>query len=519
MRRLRLMGERKQNVIRNVLAKWISIILISVLQLVSRRIFIQYFSDSLLGLNSLLQSVVSMLSLLELGVGSAIYFSLYEPLACNDREKTNAIMKLYRTIYAWIGIAVLLVGVVLSFNLSFFVDTEVDLRTVRIVFAILLTDTVSSYFLAYRRNIFNADQKEYVCTNVDTITSVIATLFQIGITVLTRNYYLFLGSKVMWTVLSNVYIYFKATRDYPCITQKTNYKLPVAYMDKFKTNVKALCISNIATYLVFGTDNLLLSTFVSLGSVFIYSNYNLIIGTVNKLFHNIFNSAQASVGNYMVVNGKDMAYDLFNKMFFANYMITCFTTVSLLTMFNSFMTIWMGKSYTWPLGVVCLLIANNYLRYIGQTVSVFRNAAGIYSPYRFYKFWGLVEGAINVGASLFFINIFHGNEIVGVFIGTTISTLSVYSTTGPHALFKYYFGMGRINAFLRKTLVYTLLTVVYCAVAQIAIRMMAVDNVYINFILCALVSLLVPNVLNVFVFRKTPEYAYFKRIVASKLKR
>lgn len=511
------MEQRKKNVIRNILAKWLSVFLITILQLVSRKVFIQYFTDSLLGLRSLLQSIISMLSLLELGVGSAIYFSLYEPLANNDEQKINGIMALYKKIYSIIGVLVLFLGIVLMVFISHFVDTDVSLNTVRIAFVILLFDTVSSYFLAYRRNIFNADQKEYICTNIDTVTSIIAIVFQIGVTVLTRNYYLCLISKVVWTIIANFYIYTSAGKKYPYIKQTTNYKLPSEYMNKFKKDVKALCVSNISTYLVFGTDNLLISTFVSLGSVFIYSNYNTVIMTVNKLFHNIFNSTQASVGNYMVVHGKDKAYDLFEKMFFANYMITSFTTVSLLTMLNSFMVIWLGEKYTWPIAVVAVLVLNNYLRYIGQTVSVFRNAAGIYSPYIFYKYWGIVEGAINVGASLLFIQFFKGNEIVGVFVGTTISTVLVYATTGPHALFKYYFGIKKIKRFIQRYVVYTGLTIIYVFISLGSLYVLNISNIYLKFFVSSVISLLVPNLLNIALFYKTEEFTYFKDILVKKI--
>ena len=506
------MSGRKNNVIKNILAKWISTVIITVLQLIARKIFIEYYSNDLMGLSGLLQSVISMLSLLELGVGSAIYFSLYDPLAKREELKIAAIMRLYKNIYTGIGFAVLGAGLCVLPFLNFFIDTELEIHTVKIAYIILLTDTGMSYFMAYRRNVFNADQKEYICTNIDTITSFCATLTQIALTIMTGNYYLYIGSKVIWTLGANLFIYFYVGNRYPYIKQKTDFVLSKEFIAKFKGNVKALCVANIATYLVFGTDNLLISKYVSLGSVFIYSNYNTIISMVNKLFHNIFGSAQASVGNYMVTESKENTFELFKNMFFMNYLVTCFTSVSLLVVFNSFIEIWLGKGYILSLGIVAILVFNNYARHILQTSSVFRNAAGIYDPYRFYKYWGLVEGTVNLISSLILIHVLVGQELLGIFLGTSISTV-ITSIVGPHALFKYYFGIEKSKTYIRDYWIYLLLTVGYAVISIAICNLLFVANAWLNMIIALGIALIIPNASNAYLFRNSSSMLYFKNVL------
>lgn len=508
---------RKYYVIKNIFAKWISTAIITILQLIARKIFIQYYSDGLMGLSSLLQSVISMLSLLELGVGSAIYFSLYDPLAKHDDDKTAAIMHLYKRIYSIIGIAVLVLGLCLLPFINTFITTEVELSTIKTTYLILLFDTGLSYFMAYRRNIFSADQKEYIGTNVDTITNIGATITQIILTILVHNYYLYIGSKVVWTIGANVFLYIYAGNQYSYIRSKTNYRLSKEFISKFKSDVKALCIVNIASYLVFGTDNLLISKYVNLDSVFIYSNYNTIISTVNKLFHNIFNSAQASVGNYMIVEGKEKSYDLFENIFFINFLITCYTSVSLITVFNSFMEIWLGKEYILPLGTVAILIYNNYSRFILQTSSIFRNAAGIYNPYQFYKYWALVEGAVNLFASLILIYVLRGNEILGIFLGTSVSTI-ITSIVGPQALFKYYFGVEKLKKYICYYFIYLFLTVGYSVVSLFLYKIFHVENTWINTIIALVISAIIPNVFNMIIFRNSNSMNYFKKLLGKNKK-
>ena len=289
-------------------------------------------------------------------------------------------------------------------------------------------------------------------------------------------------------------------------------------MREFKKNVKTLCISNISTYLVFSTDNILISRYVGFGSVFIYSNYSMIISAVNKLFHNIFNSAQASVGNYVVNNDTEKSYMLFENIFFVNYLITGFTSVSLITMFNSFMKIWLGEKYVWPIYIVAVLVINNYLRFINQTVALFRNAIGLYNPYRFYKYWGFVEGGVNLVTSLVLIKIFKGEEIVGVFLGTTISTALVFSFVGTHALFKYYFGIDKLKSFVRKYFIYLSLTALYSFTCVLTLEQISIANNIIKFIIATLISLVVPNTLNFVIFRGNNNFAFLKRMIISKVK-
>lgn len=503
---------RKAFVFKNVFAKWVSMFLTSILQFFSRRIFINYFSDDLMGLSGLLQSVISMLSLLELGVGTAIYYTLYEPLTSHNTKKIAAIMNLYKKIYTFIGLAVFLIGLVIVPFLSRFINTDINIRTVRIAYYILLLDTASSYFLAYRRNIFNADQKEYFCTNVDTVTTLLATVTQVLLTIFTRNYYLYLAGKVIWTISANMIIYVCSSRKYSYIKNKSKYKLPTEYMQEFKRNLKTLCISNISSYLVFSTDNLLISAYVSISSVFIYSNYSMIINTVNKLFHNIFNSAQASVGNYVVSHSTDEGYKLFEEIFFVNYLITCFTSVALITMLNSFMKIWLGEKYIWPQYIVIILVTNNYLRFINQTIALFRNAKGLYSPYSFYKYWGGVEGIINIIVSLLFIKLFRKESIAGIFLGTTVSTVLAFSFSGIHALFKYYFGIEKLRSFLKKYFIFIFLTALYSLISLTLFSLVKANNDYIAFGFSTIISIMVPNTLNFLIFKKDLALIYYELI-------
>lgn len=496
---------REKYVLRNFIAKLLSTGLVTLLGFVSRKVFLNYLGDEVMGLHGLLLSVISMLSLLELGIGNAIYFSLYKPLTEKDDKQISAIMKMYANIYRVIGFLVLAIGLVLMLFLKFFVSTSLPDYTLYSAYVIVLLDAALSYYMAYRRNIFNADQKEYFNTNVDTFVNISVACLQMFAVFLTGNFYLFLLIKMIGTVLGNLFIYYKSDAKYPYLKKESDYKLSKEFMDTFIGNVKALCVVNISSYLVFGTDNLLLSKYADLTAIFIYSNYSVILAAVNQVFHAVFNSMQASIGNFMVVEGKEKSYDLFKKIFFINFLITSYTSVALVTLYNDAMEFWMGKNYVWPLVIVACLVFNNYLRYIGQGIGVFKNAAGLYNPYPAFKYLTLMEGTVNIVASLFFILVCKMG-VLGVFLGTSVSTL-VNTVAVPHAVYKYYFGTGFFD-YVRKYIQYLMLTVLYCIMSLVVCRLVKTDIIILNLAIGLVVSFLVPLGLSSLLYCKTEEFAF-----------
>lgn len=496
---------REKYVLRNFIAKLFSTALVTILSFVSKKVFLDSLGDTTMGLHALLLSVLSMLSLLELGIGNAIYFSLYKPLAEDDQEQIAAIVRMYAKIYRVIGALVFGIGMVLMPFLHFFVSTKLPDRIMYTAYAIMLVDTSLSYYMAYRRNIFNADQKEYFNTNVDTCINVAVSCLQMLTVVLTHNFYLFLMVKMVGTVAGNLYIYYHSGKKYPYLKKKSDYRLPKEFMDTFIENVKALCVVNISSYLVFGTDNLLLSKYTDLTAVFIYSNYTAILTAVNQVFHTLFNSMQASVGNFMVLEGKEKTYVLFKKIFFLNFLITGYTSVALVTLFNDAIELWMGKDYVWHIGIILVLVFNNYSRYVAQAIGIFKNAAGLYSPYPAFKYLTLLEGLVNLIASLFFIVVCDMGA-VGVFLGTSVSTI-VNTVAVPHAVYKYYFKMSPWD-YIKRYAQYILLTVSYCGISIGIYQWIRTENLILNLVFGVIISFVVPVGLTSLIYHKTEEYKF-----------
>lgn len=487
-----------------------------------RKIFVVYLTTELLGLNGLMLSIIGMLSIAELGVGEAINYSLYKPLAAGDKQQVNAIMRLYQKLY--IGIAVLIVilgiGVVPFLHFLIDADTTQPMSYIYQVYALFLLDTFLSYCLAYSRNIISADQKDYIVTNADTISQIITTILQIIVLAITQNYILYLVIKTFVTVVRNVVIFKLSHKMYPYLKNKNTKKLSADYKNELMANVKALFVTRLSYFFVSGTDNMLLSSFVSLSSVAIYTNYTTIITLLNKTFNTIFDKAKAGVGNYIVEGTGDKLYGLFKNIFFINFLLTSYTSVGLYVVCNEVITVWLGESFVWPRLTVAFLTFNNYSRYILQTCECFRGAMGLYSPRPFVKYLSLLEGLINLVASLALIFLLD-NRVLGVFAGTSISTV-VSTVVVPWIVYKFLLHRP-MKEFFVIYFKYLVIGVISLVMSSLLCNVLYTANHLLNVVIGIVVCTAVTGGLYVGIFRKTEEFKYFwslvDRFIGSRLRR
>ena len=502
---------RKRYALKNVIAKASYATIYAILSFVTRKLFIIYLGDTILGLSSVMASILSMLSLMELGVGNAIYFSLYKPLAEGDDGQVNAIMRLYKRLYAYIGMAVAVVGLCILPFLKLLVQKEIagsaiSMTYVYQVYFIFLTDSVLSYFLAYRRNIFSADQKEYIVTNTTTVVTFSYTILQILSLVYTQNYFVYLLIKVVATVGMNIYFYVKSCKSYPCLKEKEVPPLSEEYKKNLIKNVKALFMMSLSSFLVFGTDNMLLTYFVGFGAVAIYANYSTIINMVNQTFNTAISSMKSNVGNYLVTETKERRYQLFKNMFFVNFLITGFTSVGLLTLSNEFSGgIWLEERVVWPMAVLVILVFNNYSRYMSEAAGVFLSGAGLYSPYPLYKYWSLFEGLVNLAASICMVKVMDIG-VYGVFLGTSISTV-VTTIAVPHASFKYIIEKP-LTEYYKLYFKYMALTVLFSSASVGLFRVLHTGNAFLNIIIGGVLCVTIMFGGTILIFWKTEEFQY-----------
>lgn len=498
--------ERTNSSIKNLIFALVGQAAGVIINFIARTVFLRILTAEYLGLNGLFTNILSMLSLMELGVGSAMTFSLYKPLASNDKEKVKSLMSLYRKAYIIIGILILVIGIVITPLLPYFIDEMPNIdENINVIYILFVVNTSISYFYSYKRSLINSDQKRYIATAYRYGFYFFLNIAQITVLFITRNYIWYLITQIIFTFIENVCVSRKADKMYPYLKEKNINKLEKNDTEKIKKNVIAMIGHKIGGIVVNGTDNLLLSKFVGLVEVGIYSNYYLIINALNIILGQVFTAITASVGNLVATTNKEKVYNIFSKIFFLDFWLYGFSSICLLVLFNSFITIWLGSEYLFSIDIVLVLAINFYITGMRKAVLTFRDATGLYWEDRYKPF---AEAAINLIFSIILVKIF---GTIGVFIGTFISTMTTCFWVEPYVLYKYEFKLG-IKQYLKKYLIYTILTIIVGFITAILCNLISVSGIQ-GFIIKVIICVVVINGIFLIVLHRTEEFKYFKNLI------
>jgi O-antigen/teichoic acid export membrane protein len=245
-----------------------------------------------------------MLSLVELGIGAAIIFSLYKPLAENNIKKVRALMQLYKKSYNVIGLVIALLGICITPFLSFLIKEVPNVQNLNLIFILFVINSAISYFFAYKRNLIIADQHRYIATIYRYTFYSILNIFQIVFLYITKNYIIFLVLQITSTLLENICIAERADKMYPFLKEKGHEKLDNITMREIKKNTSAMILHKIGGVIVNSTDNILISMKVGIAWTGLYSNYQLIINALNTVIEQFFTAITASIGNLAATESK-----------------------------------------------------------------------------------------------------------------------------------------------------------------------------------------------------------------------
>lgn len=475
-----------------------------IISFIARIIFVKFLSDEYLGLNGLFTNLLTMLSLVELGVGSALVYSLYKPLADGDNEKVKSLMDLYRKAYNIIGGVVLIIGILFIPFYRYLISEVPSISHLDFIYILFVLNTAISYFYSYKRSLIICDQKRYIATIYRYVFYFLLNVFQIIVLFLTHNYILYLITQVVFTWLENICISIKADRMYPYLKDKNIKKLDKKELNTISKNVRAMLFHKIGGVVVNSTDNILISKLVGLIAVGMYSNYYLITSALDTITAQFFNAITASVGNLGACTNSKKVKETFNTTFFLNYLIYGVITVCLLILFNPFIEVWLGKKYLFDFGVVLVITICFYLKGIRKTCLTFKDALGLFWQDRYKP---IIESIINLVASII-LGIKYG--VLGIFVGTIISTVTTSLWIEPYVLYKYYFKENIID-YLYRFIKYTLVVVLTYLIVQKIVILISINGI-LGLLIKGVVSLILSILIMTIVFIKTKEIKHVKKI-------
>lgn len=505
---------RTNNSIKNSIASIVVYILNILMTFVMQSVFIRTLGAEYNGIKGLFTNILSMLSIAELGFGSAIVYNLYKPMAEKNEEEIKSLVKYYRNVYHIIAAVVLVIGIILLPIITVIVGETSVPENIKILFLLYLLNTVFSYLLTYKRSVLYADQKNYITNIVDSIFIILKNVAQIGIVILTKNFILFLICQIVFTVLENILINCIVNYKYRYVKKLTKTKKLDSIIEKdIMTKVKGLLFHKIGGFVVLGTDNIIISMTKGLGvvAVGLYSNYYLVINSVKNLFGTIISSLTASVGNLLIEKDKSKSRNIYKSMLLINSWLFCFASISIYCMIEPFVKIWIGEEYILSKFVLIALVVNLYIQGMRNTTNTFKEAAGIFFEDRFVP---ILESLINIVASLIFVQFF---GLAGVFLGTITSTMILFLYSYPKYVYKLVLN-GTYKEYFKLHIMHFLLTLIIALITGYLSSFIVIPNVWLQLVINVALCLVVPNILYFLFAIRMPEFAFYKQKLKNMLK-
>ena len=396
-----------------------------------RYVFIQCLSQEYLGVSGLFSNILTILSLAELGVGGAIEYSLYKPVADRDHRAIGALISLYRRAYLAIGCSIGGIGLLLIPLLPFLIRDAGQMENLRIIYALYLLNTVVSYFSAHKRSIFTADQRERVLSRYKIVFAFLLSGTQCLILILTRNFLLYLTVQLLCTIAENLWVSIRADRAYPFLREHRGERLPKEQIRDIVKNVKALMIYKVGSTALDGSDNIILSAFEGLAWVGRLSNYTLIISSVNVLILQLMNAMTASIGNYIASESSTQHEGLLRKASFYAFCLFGASAVCLACLSSPFIRLMFGPDYDLNPEAVAVLVLNYYIYGMMCPIWTFRSTMGLFVH---GKYRPLASAVINIVVSIWLADLIGP---VGVLLGTTITRATTNVWFDPYVIYKH----------------------------------------------------------------------------------
>lgn len=477
----------------------------SVLAFIYRTVFIQILGITYLGVNGLFTNIFSVLSLMELGVGSSIIFLMYRPLSEKDTEKIKTYMKFYAMMYRTIAIAIGIVGMAIIPFLKYIVKTDVEIPDMIPIYILTLLNTVSSYLFAYKRSILEADQKAYYNSINYSIFNIINTIARIIVLLITKNFLACLIVSIITSLLSNIEISLRANKMYPYLKDKNVKKLEKEQKLEIIKRMKAIMLHKIGNVIITSTDNIIISSFISVAIVGIYSNYSMVTNIIYTTVSLIFISVTASVGNLKVTETKEQSEKIYNRMFFLNYFFYFVICITSWCMFNDFITVWIGKEFTFQPYIVVLIILKLYISGMRNTPVTFINSSGLNYNSRYKP---LVEAIINLVVSLVGVKLW---GIAGVLLGTILAYALCSVWIEPIILYRHWFQKSPTKYFL-KYFGYLVFTILIASIMGQICKYITIAG-WLGVISKFMISIVLSSTIFIICFHRTEEFRYYLNII------
>lgn len=498
---------RTENFVKNTTIGIVMQFFSLILSFVSRTIFIKILTNNYLSINGLFSNILSTLSVVELGFGTALIYFMYKPVATDDKEQINKILKYYKKVYTIIGLTMIAIGLMVIPFMKYIIKEPPAIKeNLNYIYILFLLNTVIGYFFSHKVAIINAYQKTYINSIYNQIFKWIQLVLQVAIIILTKNYILYLLIQLICTLFNYLLISFKANSLFPFIKDRNVGELSKKEKKEISKKVKSLIFYRMNPAILNGSDNIILSSFVGLKYVGIYSNYYLIISYISMFISQITSSLEIGIGNLNALETKEKKEKTFYNSFYLCFFIHGIVCALLMALTNDFIRIWLGEEYVFSNFILFSIILILFINGMQFTCYSFRTTAGLFEKNRFVP---LYEVIINLLVSIILAKYL---GVVGVFLGTSIARLSTLFWTDPQLLYNELFDKNNKKYYYIRYLKYTIIAAFSGALSFFLSTKFAVNSFFMWIIKAVFLSIFVIGIFIILTYKSDEFRVFYENI-------
>lgn len=484
----------------------------TILGFICRIVFVRCLASDYLGINGLFTNILTMLSLAELGIGSAIVFALYKPLAENDKDKIASLVKFYGQAYKIIGIVIGIIGLCILPFLNFIIREQPNIKeSITLIYLLYLFNTASTYFFSYRSSLLMAAQQSYIVTGLNYIITIIQSIVQMVYLLLTKEYYGYLIIQTIGTFIYNFSISKIAVKKYPYISSNNIKSLDKLEKKKLISNIRDLTLYRISGLLVGSTDNIIITYFKGLSISGITSNYTLFTSTLTSLINQIFNGINSSIGNHNALSNDKEKEKMFNNVNLINFWLFGWATIGIIFVSSDLVKLCFGSDYVMSMEIPFVLALNVYMVGMQNAVWTYKNTLGIFHYGRFVQ---MITALLNIVFSIILGKLL---GVFGILFASAIARGFTNTWYDPYCVYKYGFHSKPIRYL--KRYIYYLIVLILDGLLCYWICNKLSFGIFFNIICKVMVCSFITNLIFYISFKSTEEFAYlknmFKRILGT----
>lgn len=495
------MGEsRTKNVLHSTVAGIMVKCITMILNFILKTIFIKMLGIQYTGVAGLFTDILTILSFAELGIGTAITYALYKPVAEQDERQIAKLMSFYKSAYRMVATVVLIGGMLLFPFLDVLVKDVPDIREdIRIIYLLYLFNTTCSYLLIYKSSILIAKQKKYVISRIEGTMTVTRMLTECVMLLIFRQFLLYLVMDIFFTILQNYLIGKKASGEYSENQLYKSERLSKSEKKIIFADIGALAMYQISGAVLTGTDSIVISALLGTSLVGYLSYYKMIMNQITAFMQQFFTAANASVGNMAVQENGERQHELFCGLNFAVFWMTSVCSICLYILLNPFVEIWLGKDYVLGKEIVLVLVLDFYVTNMIRTVALFRTSNGLFIQ---GKYRPVIMAVLNVVLSVV---LAYSWGLFGVLAATVFSRVLTQVWYDPWLTYREVFHVHTSQYFC-KYVGFFLTTVLSALIVEVLIKHLMIQNGWIDLLVKMFICLIVSNGLIILIWHQTKDY-------------